>query len=150
MQVMLLRSLLILKENLEYLQCPGITRELTCVIENVNLKKSSNLPLSQINVKWPKLSPCIKKVLQTDPKNFRPILLLPLISQIIKWIIHHQTMNFLSDSNVLYKYQSGFKKLHSTDTCLSYLHDKITKSFDSGLLTRMVSLDLQKAIDTID
>ena len=96
-----------------------------------------------------KIKPLYKKVLQTDPKNFRPILLLPLISQIIEWIIHDQTMNFLSDSNVLYKYQSGFKKLHSTETCLSYLHDKITKSFDSGLLRRMVFLDLQ-ALDTID
>ena len=59
-------------------------------------------------------------------------------------------MNFLSDINVLYKYQSGFRNFHSTDTCLSYLHDKITKDFDSGLLTGMVLTDLQKAFHTID
>ena len=59
-------------------------------------------------------------------------------------------MNFLSDNNVLYKYQSGFRKFNSTDTCLSYLRGKITKGFDSGLLTGMVLIDLQKAFDTID
>ena len=76
--------------------------------------------------------------------------LLQLVSKIIERTIHDQTMNFLSDSNVLYKYQSGFRNIHSTDTCLSYFHDKITKGFDSGLLTGMVLIDLQKAFDTID
>ena len=74
-----------------------------------------------------KIKPLHKKGLKTDPKNFRPISLLPLISKIIERIIHDQTMNFLSDNNVLYKYQSGFRKFHLTDTCLSYLHDKLQK-----------------------
>ena len=59
-------------------------------------------------------------------------------------------MNFLSNSNVLYKYQSGFNKFQSRDTCLSYIHDKITKCFDSGLFHGMVLINLQKAFDAID
>ena len=59
-------------------------------------------------------------------------------------------MNFLSNKNVLYKYQSGFSKFQSRDTCLSYIHDKITKCFDSGLLNGMVLINLQKAFDAID
>ena len=97
-----------------------------------------------------KIKPFYKKGLKTDPKNFSPISLLPLVSKIIERIIHDQTMNFLSYNNVLYKYQSGFRKFHSTDTCLSYLYDKITKGFDSGILTGMVLIDLQKVFDTID
>ena len=76
--------------------------------------------------------------------------MLALISKIIEQIAHDQIMNFLSDDIVIYKYQSGFRKFHLTDTSLSYLHDKITKGFDSGLLTGMVLIDLQKAFDTID
>ena len=38
---------------------------------------------------------------------------------------------------------------NSTHT-LSYLHDKIIKGFDSGLLTGMVFIGLQKAFDTTD
>ena len=33
---------------------------------------------------------------------------------------------------------------------LSYLYDKIMKGFDSGLLTGMVFIGLQKVFDTID
>ena len=42
------------------------------------------------------------------------------------------------------------RKNHSTDFCLSYLTDKISNGFNSGLLTGMVLIDLQKAFDIID
>ena len=51
--------------------------------------------------------------------------------------------------HILYKFHSAFRKNHSTDFCLSYLTDKISKGFDSGLLTGVIS-GLQKAFDTID
>ena len=56
----------------------------------------------------------------------------------------------MDKNNILYKYQSGFRKHHSTDTCLSYLTDKVKIGFEEGLLTGMVFIDLQKAFDTID
>ena len=59
-------------------------------------------------------------------------------------------MTYLSENNVLYNFQSGFRKFHSTDSSLSYLHDKITKGFESSIMIRMVLNDLQKAFDTID
>ena len=46
--------------------------------------------------------------------------------------------------------QSGFRKIHSTDSWLTFLHDKILKGFDKGLMTGMILIDLQKAFDTID
>ena len=48
-----------------------------------------------------KIKPLHKNGLKIDPKDFRPILQLPLISKIIEQIIHDPTMNFLSDNNVL-------------------------------------------------
>ena len=52
--------------------------------------------------------------------------------------------------NILYKFQSGFRKNHSTNFCLCYLADKISKGLDTGLLTGVILIDLQKAFDTID
>ena len=97
-----------------------------------------------------KLKPLYKKGTKTDPKNFRPISLLPIVSKIIEKVIHDQTMNYLTENTVLYRYQSGFRKNHSTDTSLAYLTDKILTGFDSGLLTGMILIDLQKAFDTIN
>ena len=59
-------------------------------------------------------------------------------------------MEFLDKHNILYKFQSGFRKNHSTDFCLCYLADKISKGLDTGLLTGVILIDLQKAFDTID
>ena len=97
-----------------------------------------------------KLKPLFKKGSKIDPQNYRPISLLPLISKIIEKVIHNQSQEYLDKHNILYKYQSGFRKNHSADTCLSYLNDKIIQGFDKGLLTGMILIDLQKAFDTIN
>ena len=65
-------------------------------------------------------------------------------------VIHNQTQLFLDDDNILYKYQSGFGKYYSTDTCLSYLNDKFQIGFEQGWMTGVILIDLQKAFDTID
>ena len=87
-----------------------------------------------------------------DPSNCRPISLLPLISKIFEKIVHDWLwlIDYLSQYNILYKYQSDFSTKHSTDLCLSYLNVKILKGFDNGRFTGTILIDLQKAYDTID
>ena len=100
--------------------------------------------------KTAKIVPLYKKGSKTDPKNYRPISLLPLLSKIVEKVIHDQTQQFLTENEILYRFQSGFRPNYSTDFCLSFLNDKIIKGFDSGLLTGMILIDLQKAFDTIN
>ena len=45
---------------------------------------------------------------------------------------------------------SGFRKNHSTSSCLASLHEKCFKDFDTRLMTSMILVDLQKVFDTID
>ena len=97
-----------------------------------------------------KLKPLYKKGSLAKPCNYSPISMLPIISKVIEKIIHNQTSIFLNSKNLLYTYQSGFRKKHSKDFCLSYLNDKIIKSFDKGLMTGTILIDLQKAFYTID
>ena len=100
---------------------------------------------------WFCLNHFIKKVRKPTLKTtYRPISLLPVISKILEKVIYDQIIEFVTKKNILYKFQSGFRKFHSTDSCLSYLQDKVAKGFDSGLLTGMILIDLQKAFDTID
>ena len=120
------------------------------------------LPISQLcnlsispstfpqHCKIAKLKPQYKKGSRAEPKNFRPISLLPLLSKLIEKTIHDQVQNYCNENNIFFSFQSGFRGKHSTDTCLTYLHDKILKGFDEGLLTGMIAIDLQKAFDTID
>ena len=85
-----------------------------------------------------------------DPFNYRPILLLPLISKILEKIVYDQMIDYLAQHNILYKYQTGFRTKHSTDLCLSYLNNKILKNLYNGLFTGMILIDLRKAFDKID
>ena len=97
-----------------------------------------------------KLKPLFKKGSTTHPKNYCPISLLPLISKIIEKVIHDQTQEFLDTNKILFKFQSGFRKGYSTDSCPSYLNNKIAAGFESGLHTGMILIDFQKAFDTIN
>ena len=97
-----------------------------------------------------KVKPLSKKGAKTDPQNYRPISLLPILSKITERITHDQTQEFLSKNKILYRFQFGFRKNYSTNTCLGHLTDKITTGFEKGLFTGMTLIDLQKAFDTID
>ena len=59
-------------------------------------------------------------------------------------VTHEQTQAFLDENKILYRFQSGFRKKFPTDLCLSYLNNKITTGFESGLYTGMTHIDLQK------
>ena len=89
-----------------------------------------------------KVKPLFKKGSKTDPSNYRPISLLPLLSKVFERVVLDQTKEFLSLNKILYDYQSGFRKNHSTDTCVSFLNDKILKDFDDGLVTGMILIDI--------
>ena len=79
-----------------------------------------------------KLKPLFKRGSTALPKNFHPISLLSLISKIFEKIIHDQTQAFLVENKILYKFQSAFRQTFSTDSCLSYLSDKIATGFELG------------------
>ena len=85
-----------------------------------------------------KSKPLFKKGSTALPKNYRPISLLPLISKIIEKVIHDQTQAFLGENRILYRFQSRFRKHFSTESCLSYLNNKIATGFESGLHIGMI------------
>ena len=57
--------------------------------------------------------------------------------------------NFTS-KDLLFKYQSGFRRKLSTETCLIHLTDFIRFHMDEGHFVGMILFDLQKAFDTVN
>ena len=47
-----------------------------------------------------KLKPLFKKCSKIDPKNYRPISLLPLMSKVVEGIVHEESMEFLDKHNI--------------------------------------------------
>ena len=77
-------------------------------------------------------------------------MLLYLISELIKKAIQIQTQEYLDKSGLIYKFQPGFTKMFSKDSCLVHLTDYIIKSMEKGQHTGMILIHLQKAFDTLD
>ena len=61
------------------------------------------------------MKPIIKKDKKTDPSNYRPVLLLPLISKVLWSVIYDQTNASLQEKNLLYNNQSEFRTNLSTN-----------------------------------
>ena len=112
-----------------------------------------NLSLDQGKVptdfKNARVTPIHKKGSKSDPSNYRPVSILNVISKVVEKIVHDQIYDYMTDKNLLYEFQSGFRKSCSTETCLLYLTDQIRKEVDSGKMCGLVLLDLQKAFDTV-
>ena len=80
----------------------------------------------------------------------RPISALPVVSKVLERLIHKQLASYYDDHNLLCKSQSGFRRMHSTETAGSYFSDEILMNMDKGLVTGSVFIDLAKAFDTVD
>ena len=58
--------------------------------------------------------------------------------------------DFFDSNQIIYKYQFGFRKEHSTQQAIISLVEKITSSLDSRDIVIGIFLDLKKAFDTVD
>ena len=90
-------------------------------------------------LKMAKVIPIFKSGDKANITNYRPIFVLPFFSKIFRFDKH----------NILYKYQFGFCKSHSTNHAIILLVDKINNALDSGNVLIGVFLDLKKAFDTV-
>ena len=64
--------------------------------------------------------------------------------------MYNRLSEFAQRFEILYCYQFGFRKNHSTDLALIQLVNKNTSCIDQNKVTAGVFLDLSKAFDTID
>ena len=94
--------------------------------------------------------PVYKSGKRDNMENYRPISILPAISKVPEKVIFNQLYLYLTDNNLMSKFQSGFRKDFFTETSITYFVDNIRKNMDNGLLTGVVFIDLKKAFDTVD
>ena len=87
---------------------------------------------------------------RSDPNNYRPIYVLPMLSKLIEKHVHSQLCNYLIEHNVLYRHKFGFRRKRSTTTALSNFVDNLLKNIDDNKVTGVIYLDLKKAFDTVD
>ena len=76
------------------------------------------------------------------PTNYRPISLLTNFSKIFQKVMHKRLTSLIEQYKILYCYQFGFWKKHSTSMTSIHLVNKITPAIDRKEITTCVFLDL--------
>lgn len=102
------------------------------------------------NLKIAKVTPIDKGGVSTDPSNYRPISTLSTFAQIFEKLIYNQMINYIDKHEILYEYQFGFRKGHSTIQAITEITDNLKKAVDNNMYTCGVFLDLSKAFDSVN
>ena len=96
------------------------------------------------------ITPVFKGGPKTLFSSYRPISVLPVFSKILEIVIYNQLLSFVSEHDLIFDYQFGFRARHSTFMPISILYDFITDNLTSKLKTAGIFLDLARAFDTVD
>ena len=98
------------------------------------------------------VSPLLKKSTLDNEQlsNYRLISNLSLISKIIERVVKSRLTDHLCSHNLLNPHQSAYRRHHSTETSLLYIHDHLISAIGSQKLSCLCLLDFSAAFDTID
>ena len=95
------------------------------------------------------VQPIPKKGKKSDPNNYRPIALLPVISKVMEKYINESILNFLESNNIISDRQYGFRKHRSTADMLAYVSHIWSQAVEKHGESQLVALDISKAFDKV-
>ena len=97
-----------------------------------------------------KIIPLFKKGDPLNPKNYRPVAILPILSKVLEKAVFLQIMDYMDSNQLLHPNHHGFRTGHSTTTCLIQLYDTWVEAIDQGKYAGTCFLDLSAAFDTVN
>ena len=115
---------------------PYIIDSLTYVF-NLCIEKN----VFSFELKKPKVVPLPKSTDKTNPTNYRPISLLPVLSKLLEKHVHIYLNDYLEKQQLLHPFQSGFRRI--------FINSWLT-AVNKSEVTGVVFLDLKKAFDLVD
>ena len=83
-------------------------------------------------------------------ENYRPISILPIISEIFERSVFNQLYEFLNANNLFSKHQFGFRPKYSTLAAFIQMCDAWYQNMDNGELNGVVFIDIRKAFYSIN
>ena len=105
-----------------------------------------SVPTFPEECKIPKLIPIFKKGERADPEDYRPILLLPLVPNIIEKSIHFQIKGLNQKKQSTDISQASQQVLSSSVGRLYF----VLTGMDTQMYTSVILVDLRKTFDTLD
>ena len=101
-------------------------------------------------LKISKVIPIHKDGSTQNLNNYRPISLLSIFDKIIEKLMHKRVYSFLTEHNILFHNQFGFRRNNSTTYALLQITEMIKESIDNHKYGCGIFIDLRKAFDTVN
>ena len=96
-----------------------------------------------------KIIPLLKKGDPLEPKNYRPVALLCIVSKVIEKAVFVQIVEFMKTQNLFHPNHHGFRAGHSTTTAMIPMYDTWMQAGDTGDLVGVCMLDMSAAFDIV-
>lgn len=111
-----------------------------------------SLTSGKVPAEWKEaiILPLYKAGDRTDPNNFRPISILPVVGKLCEKIVCFQLTSYLSENNILCDEQHGFRPCRSTETAMLDTVSYLSSNMDSGRVTALLTADTSKAFDSVE
>jgi hypothetical protein len=100
-------------------------------------------------LKFSEVRPIYKKGTETDFANYRPISLLPSLSNIIERLMYNRLYQYFDQNQLFAKEQHGFRQNTSTETAAFSLLDTILSFLEKKAIVGGLFLEMQKAFDCV-
>ena len=85
----------------------------------------------------------------SEPSNYRPVSLTPIIAKVMESIMHDNLLVHIENNQLIHESQHGFRKNHSTTTNLIYFWNDITNYANKKNEISIIYTDLRKAFDSV-
>lgn len=134
-------------------QLPGILLKKCAQVLAPSLTSLFNLSLHSGEVpilyKISHISPLFKAGDSTQPGNYRPVSLLPIVSRLLEKCVKQHLVSYLTDHNLLPSTQFAYRHQHSTEDALVLAHNRWQLARHARETTGIVLIDMSKAFDRV-
>ena len=112
---------------------------------NLSLKQSK----FPTQFKKAKVVPLHKSGDALNPKNYRPVAILPILSKLLERAVFIQMIDYFESNHLLHPNHHGFRANHNTTTALLQMYDTWVEAMDRGEATGVCFLDMSAAFDMV-
>ena len=97
-----------------------------------------------------KVVPLHKKEDPLNPKNYRPVAIIPILSKVLERVIFNQMIEYRNVNNLLHPNHHAYRTQHNTTTALIQMYDGWLQAVESDQLAGVCMLDMSAAFDLVD
>ena len=118
-----------------------------CHILNLSLQ-SNKFP-----TKWKiaKVVPLYKgKGCKLDPKNYRPVAILPILSKVLERAMFLQLVSYMDSNHFFNPNHHAYRSFHSTTTAMLQMNTTWLDALEQGDLAGVCMIDMSAAFDVVD